>query len=222
MKATLIKKLSYIFKYIISPYGWALFIILSAFFMRQVFEVMRNIGGRELISFIISAIFISGLILFFINFRDRITIRSAIYIFALIIVAGFFGMQLPLAEERTHIITYGILGFLWGQKRSVEGTGKEERESDGRANIIASIIFPSIIFPSINFFNIIFRGVLAGVIVSILDEGLQAVLPYRVGDMRDVYINTASSLWGSLLAVVIATYPNSQVKPMLNISIDKS
>ena len=42
--------------------------------------------------------------------------------------------------------------------------------------------------------------ILLGLIIAALDEGLQALLPYRVGDLRDIIINALSLLLGTLAA----------------------
>jgi len=40
------------------------------------------------------------------------------------------------------------------------------------------------------------KGAILGISLAILDEGIQTLLPYRVGDIRDVAINLLSLLWG--------------------------
>ena len=44
-----------------------------------------------------------------------------------------------------------------------------------------------------------------GLTVGILDEGIQALLPYRVGDIRDIIINTLSLLLGAIVALRCGT-----------------
>lgn len=45
------------------------------------------------------------------------------------------------------------------------------------------------------------QWILLGLIIAALDEGLQALLPYRVGDLRDIIINSLSLLLGALVAL---------------------
>jgi hypothetical protein len=45
------------------------------------------------------------------------------------------------------------------------------------------------------------QWILLGLLVAVLDEGLQALLPYRVGDLRDIIINSLSLLLGALAAL---------------------
>jgi hypothetical protein len=43
--------------------------------------------------------------------------------------------------------------------------------------------------------------------ISIIDEGIQHLLPYRVGDLRDVSLNIISGLWG-MVTVQISANPD--------------
>lgn len=45
------------------------------------------------------------------------------------------------------------------------------------------------------------QWILLGLLVAVLDEGLQALLSYRVGDLRDIIINSLSLLLGALAAL---------------------
>lgn len=45
------------------------------------------------------------------------------------------------------------------------------------------------------------QWILLGLIIAALDEGLQALLPYRVGDLRDIILNSLSLLLGALVAL---------------------
>ncbi len=71
---------------------------------------------------------------------------------------------LPQAEERLHLLLFGLFGYL-----SLSSLG-------------------------------VARAAFAVLAVALLDEGLQGLLPYRVGDWRDVLTNLLSGLGGALLA----------------------
>jgi len=72
-----------------------------------------------------------------------------------------FSLQLPLFEERIHLLQYGLVGFLW-------------------TNAFFYYQKPnSLLLPIIG-------GCFAGLATACLDEAIQAILPYRVGDLRDV------------------------------------
>ena len=45
------------------------------------------------------------------------------------------------------------------------------------------------------------QWLLFGLLLAVLDEGLQTLLPYRVGDLRDIIINSLSLLLGALAAL---------------------
>lgn len=45
------------------------------------------------------------------------------------------------------------------------------------------------------------QWILLGLLVAVMDEGLQTLLPYRVGDLRDIIINSLSLLLGALAAL---------------------
>lgn len=49
-----------------------------------------------------------------------------------------------------------------------------------------------------NFVGTLWKGIALGITMAVLDEGIQSLLPYRVGDLRDVVINLLSFLWGLL------------------------
>jgi len=60
------------------------------------------------------------------------------------------------------------------------------------------------------------------VFVAVMDEGIQALLPYRVGDIRDIVINIISLAWGCSVSLICSkSYPGGKsiFKPWASNSI---
>ena len=81
---------------------------------------------------------------------------------------AFFRMQIP--EERTHLIEYGLVAVLIHQ-------ALVERRSHGRRVPTSAAL-----------------TVAVTALLGLLDEGIQAILPGRVYDLRDVGFNALAGL----------------------------
>ena len=103
------------------------------------------------------------------------------HILAVILV--FFGawvlaVNQPFFTEETHVFTYGFLGYL------------AARDLARAKMTVARRVAGALFFVAL---------------VSSADELLQAVLPYRFGDMRDVVTNILSGALGIAQGLVIQT-----------------
>ncbi len=87
---------------------------------------------------------------------------------AVFLPALFLFSLLPVAEERFHFLEFGILGWMIMRENS-------ERRFEG-----------------------ILVATMLGLCVAAMDESLQLIIPWRVGDVRDILFGTAGSLWGAL------------------------
>lgn len=82
-----------------------------------------------------------------------------------------FSFQLRQIEERIHLLQYGMIGFLWANAFTCY-------------NKTQWLLWSSI------------SGCIAGLATACLDELIQAILPYRVGDFRDIGFDFVGSIAG--------------------------
>lgn len=83
--------------------------------------------------------------------------------------ALLFAYSMEIVEERIHIVKYGILGFLLFRDFST-GTPTSRYS--------LSLVW--------------------GLSIGVVDESFQWILPYRVGDIRDVIFNSLSVVLGAM------------------------
>jgi len=89
-----------------------------------------------------------------------------IFSLIVIIIFSYLIFSLKLPEERIHYLEYGILGFM---------------------------VFKSMKVHSIK--NLIY-GSLFVLLIGVIDEIIQYLLPNRVGDIRDVFMNLGGGILG--------------------------
>lgn len=92
---------------------------------------------------------------------------------AVLICAYIFSLRQPYLSEKTHVLTYGLLGYL--AARDMDFT----RNKTPFKNMAIAAGFVCL--------------------TSALDEGFQAVLPYRFAEFRDFMTNIISGIIGSVL-----------------------
>ena len=93
----------------------------------------------------------------------------------LVLITGLIlAWQIKIPVEKVHILEYGVLG--WFIARDLI---KVKRKNTG---IILACIFC--------------------IVVGVLDELFQAVLPYRVFDLRDIVFNGLGGAWGIILYIL--------------------
>jgi hypothetical protein len=153
------------------------YIIVSASFMRQVWEFLdKMIGAQSLRTICIFINLLLGIaLLLYINKSHLSALRFRV---AIIIVgfAFYFAWRQPYFVEKLHVLEYGLLGWL---------AVRDLRRHSG-INIVKPILF-----------SLLFVLVIGG-----LDEGFQKLLPYRVGEIRDVITNLISGLCGIALYLI--------------------
>lgn len=153
----------------------ALYIILSASFMRYVLNFMtKNIAesGVSIVMWVIFAIVIALIIVYLCILRPKIL---NIFLFLLVFSAGlYYAFKMEIMVERWHLIQFGLLG------------GLIARDSDGIKNRFHRLLF-SMFF---------------GLLIASLDETFQLFLPNRVADVRDIVTGTIGSVWGALTYLV--------------------
>jgi hypothetical protein len=158
---------------------YILLLILSASFARQLLFLARDLLGQNTIAVFTYLIFLS-LIIFLIPLIIRNFSLSKFCGSIVILTLGFYcSLFLEVYEERIHLVEYGILGILLATDLSS-----------------ASLLKTSLI------------TLLYGATVGITDELFQALLPYRVGDPRDVIFDCCGVLWGVMLWLALSSSPS--------------
>ncbi len=137
-------------------------------FMRQLLNFLKAIFGVETLSLCINSlsVFAAISIIFLIIKKGKKSYFNAAIILIILIMCGFVAINLEIPEERVHFLEYGILGYL---------------VLNATINSWSLPVFSSFI------------------IVSMIgggDEIIQWFLPSRVGDMRDVFMNSFGGLMG--------------------------
>ena len=92
---------------------------------------------------------------------------------------------LEIPEERIHLVEYAVLGAL----------------------LVRS-------FQQLRVRRIMPWTLLICMVVAGLDEGFQWILPWRVGDIRDVAIDTAGGLWGAISMRILLDYWNDATRDL--------
>lgn len=151
------------------------YIVLSASFTQQIFNFFFKTFGKAKTAFGLGIVFIFvGILIGFFIFKKPINLKRKISFLILFILGLFLGSRLPIIAERTHVLEYGLLAWL---------TMKDATKMGLR---IKAILFSFLIILGF----------------GLLDEGFQYLLPYRVGEIHDVYINLVSGCWGMVLFLI--------------------
>ena len=158
--------------------AWGVFLVVSASFMLQVNEWLTARVGDPLLArlfWIVAIVLIVALVLRAITVRlGLVQTLTVVLIFALGYLVGTWQQHFA---EKTHILTYGILGFL--AARDLIGDKKTERPFAVLA-VLAFVIF-----------------------ISAADEAFQYILPYRFGEIGDFLTNVVSGALGMGLFVTL-------------------
>lgn len=149
-----------------------LYIIISASFMRQVMGFLKaHIGQSGFIILLGLILIISGLaFLIFVIRNSSNWIKTSLLTIVLIIGLAL-AWQIKIPEEKIHILEYAVLGWFVG--RDLINANKKAKGA------ILACVF--------------------GIVVGILDETFQAILPYRVYGLRDIVFNSLGTTWGVIL-----------------------
>jgi len=113
---------------------------------------------------------------FFYVFKIKLNIKKHVLILFFILIGIFLIQRIPLPQERIHLLEYTILGGL---------TLKDFLKAKNRKVI----------------YNIIFALVFV-FLISLIDEGFQKLLPYRVWDIRDIGFNICGGISGIIILFI--------------------
>lgn len=145
--------------------GWAMFIFCSSLFMRQVLNVFVSHFGRPAVVVLIWVSFAAAgtaAVVCAVKFSRNLPALFAVLAAGIATAASF-----EVAEERVHLVKFGILGWL-----------------------IACSVIPKLGMRGVT------AALGGGFLVAAADETLQWYLPYRVGDLRDVVFGAVGAVWG--------------------------
>lgn len=158
--------------------GLGIYIVISAAFMLQFRNWLFRACGDFIVINCFRLCFISaGVFTLLYAFKMRLNLFRTIAIIALFILAYFFSMWQFYFSEKTHVLSYGLLGYC-----AVNDSIKTKRKIALR-NVIFALSFVSLI--------------------SALDEVFQGILPYRFAEMKDFVTNIISSALGISLFFVL-------------------
>ncbi|MDI6605762.1 MAG: VanZ family protein [Candidatus Omnitrophota bacterium] len=147
------------------------YIVISAAFMLQVRNFLFKALGDSVVvtGFKIFFILISILIIAS-ALRRRLNLFKICVISAVFILGYLFALWQPFFSEKTHVLTYGLLGYL------AAGDLAGSKRSWQFKNLILALLFVSLI--------------------SALDEIFQGILSYRFCEARDFLTNIISGALG--------------------------
>ncbi|MBN1912833.1 MAG: VanZ family protein [Candidatus Omnitrophica bacterium] len=154
--------------------GLGLYIIISAAFMLAVRNWLFKVFGDFWVNFSFKASFVfltSGVMTY--AFRIRLGIFRGCLALCIFVLAFLFSMWQPYFSEKTHVLNYGLLGYLSAKDLVTRKTNPALK------SVSLSLLFISLISAS--------------------DEIFQGFLPYRVAELRDFITNIISGFFGASL-----------------------
>ena len=151
-------------------WSFAVFIIISASFMRQVLNLLQSLSSYSTViwllwfCFLVTAFF---LVRPHYQSRQYAKLAASLAVFGAVIVIAI-NIRNPV--ERLHLLEYGILGWF------------AARDFFAGKKIIGFL------------YALVFC-----ICVSVVEETFQYFLPYRVGDPGDVALGALGATWGIVL-----------------------
>ena len=158
--------------------GLGIYIVISAAFMRQVWDWLSSIFGDFLMmhAFVLCFILISVFTIIY-AFKIHLGLFKICAVVLLFVLAYLFARWQPYFSEKTHVLTYGLLGFL-----------ATSDLFDSKKSLLSKEMGQALFFISV---------------ISALDELFQGLLPYRVGELRDYITNVIGGIFGMGLLLVL-------------------
>lgn len=160
--------------------------------MRQLMNFVKaNIGDSGFAVLISSILIISGLAFLVFIIRKAVGIRQILVLVGIVAVGLALISRIEIAEEKIHLLEFALLGWLALRDTFTpleKATDKERSSLTGfRIN------------KSLKGFSLALAFTLA---IGILDEGFQAILPYRYFQGWDILLNSLGGVWGVILFLV--------------------
>lgn len=151
---------------------YGVLIIFSSSFTFQIYNFFEIILGKKALMMLIYLILLLAICtVFAYAVKTNPNITQFLFLLLSLLFASFLIIFLPFLGEKTHIISYGLLGYL------------SIKDTTSKKNNILKALFLAFTFT---------------MVVNILDELFQGWLPYRVGEIRDVITNIFCSFAGFL------------------------
>ena len=157
---------------------YVLFLLSTLYVMPSVWRSLTiNLGKTtvSLLPFFLITGFLAGFFIYLLYDKKR-HFFLFFWLFFFFSVYFFLMKQFELPAERIHFLEYGLLAYL--AYKALE-----------RDIIQKKVLYVLTLF------------IVSG--VSLLDEGIQYLLPNRVGEFRDVALNVVSGVMGLLITLVI-------------------
>ena len=151
---------------------WIVFILTSSLYMRQLMEFGFSQIGREGV-FLLTWLLFVLLGWLLLRVTKGVSRKSLTWLVLLFLLGVLFAASLEIKQERVHLFLYGILGWLFSH---------DFKKNTKRRPFLAAVI--------------------ACLLTSMLSEFIQLLLPFRVGDLRDIAFDTSAGLWGALLFLI--------------------
>jgi len=160
--------------------AFGIYIIISASFAQQAWGLFSKLLGEGHLKLIcVFLIFIVSAIVILFIVRQRFKFLKLTAGIIILVFSFWYAWRQSYFVKNVHMLEYNILGLL--AMRDLTG-------------------FSRIIVPKKILFSVLFILVIAS-----LDEGLQKLLPYRVGDMQDVVTDVIGGSAGIFLFLLIRT-----------------
>lgn len=152
---------------------YGILLVVSASFTLQIYKFFERLVGKETLKLYVYVMFILVVIFVLIH---SIKIKPSFFQIVFILLSFILSLNLviflPYTGEKTHVISYGLLGYL-----SMKDTACK----------------------NMNFFKSLFLAFMFALFINILDESFQRILPNRFGEIRDVINNIWCTFVGIIL-----------------------
>ena len=153
---------------------YVLFIYVSLPFFPAFISILRSFISKELLNLLSLALSISFFLLLSVwIYNKKYKAKQFLFIISPLLLLTYLSLRLDVWVERIHFIEYAVLGILISRAVDV-------RTLQG----------------------IIYTGCLI-TLIGAVDEIIQWFLPNRVGDMRDVFMNSVGGVSGLWLGRVL-------------------
>lgn len=158
--------------------GLGAYIVISSAFMLQVRNWLFKVFGDLVV---VTSFRLCFILIFLFTLIYALRIRLGLFKIctttSIFILGYFFAMRQPFFSEKTHVLTYGLLGYL-----------ATNDLADARSSPQFKYIAQAVIFVSL---------------VSALDEIFQGILPYRYAELKDFITNIMSGVLGIALLLAL-------------------
>ena len=146
---------------------YVLFIFVSLPFFPAFISTLRNLISKELLNLLSLVLSISFFLLLSVwIYNKKYKAKKFLLIISPLLLLTYLSLSLDVWVERIHFIEYAVLGLLISRAVDVRSLS-----------------------------GIIYTGCLI-TLIGVVDEIIQWFLPNRVGDMRDVFMNSVGGLSG--------------------------